>query len=170
MAKAAELAHESMKESMMRKVTLRNLFYELLCENLYDLPGNVNSNSCKISVNGYLDLEQTKKIVSEMSEDALFSYYQSEHDSKKRMPGNLNISFNGAEAQQVVIHLDLKGICVSGGSACSTFERKPSHVISSLNKNPLEIKGAVRFSFGEENTQEQIERVVDILMEMYHES
>lgn len=82
------------------------------------------------------------------------------------LPGILNVSFRGREAQQILGYLDRKGIYVSGGSACSVYNRKPSHVLQAMGKNAEEIRGAIRFSLGYDNTEEEIGRVVDILTKL----
>lgn len=86
-------------------------------------------------------------------------------DMIQRLPGNMHISFLGREAEQVLGFLDRKGICASGGSACASRDGVPSHVLQAMGKNPWEIRGAVRFSIGYENTEEEIREVVNALEE-----
>ena len=86
--------------------------------------------------------------------------------AKDILPGILNVSFGGRESAQMLGHLDRKEIYASGGSACSSHDRKPSHVLLAMGKTPEEIRGAVRFSLGYDNTEEEIELVMDVLTKM----
>ncbi|MBQ6786957.1 MAG: cysteine desulfurase [Lachnospiraceae bacterium] len=86
--------------------------------------------------------------------------------AKDILPGILNVSFGGRESAQMLGHLDRKEIYASGGSACSSQDRKPSHVLLAMGKTPEEIRGAVRFSLGYDNTEEEIELVMDVLTKM----
>lgn len=75
----------------------------------------------------------------------------------------LNISFLGTRAEIVLHSLEAKGIYVSTGSACSSHKPMPSHVLTSMGKSKKEIEGAVRFSFGEELTTDDIDECVRVL-------
>lgn len=77
-------------------------------------------------------------------------------DPKDFLPGILSVSFPGLEAESILIHMDLAGICASGGSACSSGSREPSHVLRAMGKSEAEIKGALRFSMSGANTAEEI--------------
>lgn len=87
------------------------------------------------------------------------------HPEEGCVPGTLSVAFPGAEAESLLIQLDVKGICASGGSACTTGDRKPSHVLTAIGAKPEEIKGALRFTLSEENTEEELEQVVHVLAE-----
>ena len=79
----------------------------------------------------------------------------------KRLPGNANISFQFIEGESLLLKLDLKGICTSSGSACSSGEPTPSHVLTAIGL-PAEIaNGALRVSIGAENTKEEIDYLVE---------
>ncbi len=86
--------------------------------------------------------------------------------AKGILPGILNVSLGGRESAQILGHLDRKKIYASGGSACSSHNRKPSHVLLAMGKTLEEIRGAVRFSLGYDNTEEEIEQVMDVLTKM----
>lgn len=86
--------------------------------------------------------------------------------ANEQLPGILNISICGREAEQTLGYLDRREIYASGGSACSSRDRKPSHVLQAIGKTAEEIKGAIRFSLGYDNTEEEIEQVVEVLTKM----
>lgn len=83
----------------------------------------------------------------------------------QRIAGLVNLSFAGVDGEALLFLLDLAGIAVSTGSACSSGSQEPSHVLLAM-KVPLSVaKGAVRFSFGKANTKEKIDYVVEKLKE-----
>jgi len=84
----------------------------------------------------------------------------------KRLPGNANFSFEGIEGEALLLNLDAKGICASAGSACSTGSAKPSHVLSAIGLSDDLAYGALRTTFGEENTKEDIDYLVENLVEI----
>lgn len=87
-------------------------------------------------------------------------------DRINRLPGNANISFKGIEGEALLLNLDLKGICASSGSACSTGSLNPSHVLMAIGL-PHEIAhGSLRTTFGDENTKEDVDYLVDSLVEI----
>ncbi len=77
-----------------------------------------------------------------------------------RIPQTVNLSFVGAEGESIVLGLDLKGISVSSGSACTSGATEPSHVLTAMNIPPLRAQGAIRFSLGRSTTKEQLDFVV----------
>ncbi|MFA6290942.1 MAG: aminotransferase class V-fold PLP-dependent enzyme [Victivallales bacterium] len=80
-------------------------------------------------------------------------------DSEKRIPNTLSIGFLGIEAEALAVRLDIEGVSVSTGSACSSGASQVSHVIKAL-RIPAEFLGcAIRFSLGHKNSSEQIDRV-----------
>ncbi len=84
------------------------------------------------------------------------------HDAP-RAPHVLSISIPGAEAGVLLMHLDMAGICVSGGSACSTGAVEPSHVLTAMRVDTPVALGTMRFSLGHETSQADIDRVVEVL-------
>lgn len=82
---------------------------------------------------------------------------------KKRLPGNMNISFKNTDAQELLFKLDEVGICASSGSACNTGTQEPSHVLTAMGLTPDEAKGALRTTFGEDNTFEDVDFLVECL-------
>lgn len=79
------------------------------------------------------------------------------------MPNTTNISFPGAEAESLLIALDLEGIAVSSGSACSSGTLEPSHVLRAMGLPPARVQSAIRFSLGPATTDEDIDRVLAVL-------
>ncbi|MGH8337773.1 MAG: cysteine desulfurase family protein, partial [Gammaproteobacteria bacterium] len=77
---------------------------------------------------------------------------------EKRLPGNLNISFIGANADTLMI--DVKDIAVSAGSACASASAEPSHVIRALNAGDRRLRSAIRFGLGRFTTEDDIEYTV----------
>jgi cysteine desulfurase len=80
-----------------------------------------------------------------------------------RVPNTTNISFEGVEGESLVIGLDLEGIAVSTGSACSSGTLEPSHVLRAIGLPPSRVESAVRFSLGEGTTDAEIDRVLDVV-------
>lgn len=82
-------------------------------------------------------------------------------DSIKRLPGNVNISFEGIEGESLLLFLDMENICASSGSACTSGSLDPSHVLLAIGL-PHEIAhGSLRLSISEDTTYEEISYVVD---------
>jgi len=77
-----------------------------------------------------------------------------------RLPHNANISFRFVEGESILLHLDMRGIAVSTGSACFSRSLEASHVIMGIGGNHEQAHGSVRFTFGRFNKEEEIEVVV----------
>ena len=84
-------------------------------------------------------------------------------DRSKRLPNTLNLSFAGIAGESLLLNLDLKGIAVSSGSACSSGTLEPSHVIKALGTDPLLAQSSLRFSLGIDNTAEEVDYVLEQL-------
>ena len=82
---------------------------------------------------------------------------------KTRLPGNANISFEGINSSELIFKLDEKGICVSAGSACSSGNSLPSHVLSAIDVPEKFLNSAIRTTFGDNNTFEEIDYFVKVL-------
>jgi cysteine desulfurase len=82
---------------------------------------------------------------------------------EKRLPGNINISFEFIEGESMLLWLDDEGICASTGSACTSGSLEPSHVLLATGL-PVEIShGSLRLTLGDSNTQEDVDFVLDAL-------
>jgi cysteine desulfurase len=80
-----------------------------------------------------------------------------------RVPNTSNISFDRVEAESLLIALDLEGIAVSTGSACSSGTIEPSHVLKAMRLPPARTQSAIRFSLGHGNTADEVDRVIAVL-------
>ena len=80
------------------------------------------------------------------------------------LPGTLNVSFEGCEGEAVLLYLDLEGISVSTGSACSSGSLAPSHVLLATGLPAEAAHGSIRFSLGRENTVEDVDYVLEKLV------
>lgn len=85
---------------------------------------------------------------------------------EKRLPSILNVSFGSVDNESLLLALDMKGISVSTGSACTSGAIEPSHVLQAMGLDPERAESSLRFSLGEGNTAEDIEVVVDSLVEI----
>ena len=85
---------------------------------------------------------------------------------EKRLPGNANFCFKYIEGDSLLLNLDMKGIAASSGSACTSGSLDPSHVLLAIGL-PHEIAhGSLRLTLGEENTEEDIDYVLEVLPEI----
>lgn len=87
-------------------------------------------------------------------------------DRADRLPGNANISFYGIEGESLALLLDMKGICVSSGSACTTGETEPSHVLKAIGLSDEWAKGVLRITLSEDNTIEDVDYIVEMITEI----
>jgi cysteine desulfurase len=99
-------------------------------------------------------------------EDTVFERVKGSHpngDRDSRLPNIANISFEGVEGEGLLINLDMQGVAVSTGSACSSGSLEPSPVIRALGRNDELARGAIRFSLGRFNTEQDIDRLLEVL-------
>lgn len=87
---------------------------------------------------------------------------------KERLPGNLNICFPGIDNKNLLLIFDMNGICVSTGSACNSNATVPSHVLSAIGCSVEEANSSIRFTLGDDNTFDEVDRVVEIIKENLH--
>ncbi|MFH0849150.1 MAG: aminotransferase class V-fold PLP-dependent enzyme, partial [archaeon] len=81
----------------------------------------------------------------------------------RRLPDNLNVRFSYIEGESLVLSLDMEGISVSSGSACTSKTLEPSHVLLALGLRHEEAHGSLLFSLGRGNTDEDVKRVLETL-------
>ena len=84
----------------------------------------------------------------------------------KRLPNNLNLGFSFIEGEALLLRLDAKGIAVSTGSACSSKKTVASHVLTAIGLRPQEAHGSLRITLGRENTDEEVDRVGEAIVEV----
>jgi len=84
-------------------------------------------------------------------------------DRERRVPNTTNIGFDGLEAESLLIALDLEGVSVSTGSACSSGSLEPSHVLKAMGGSNARTRNSLRFSLGPENTAADVDFVVGVL-------
>lgn len=144
-AKAVRLSHNSRELENSRMRELGNYFWQGL-KKVYP----------KAQLNGIMNQESGIKNKKTIIHNSLFI-----------IPSILNVYFPGKKADDLLIKLDMAGIAVSSGSACSVRSPKPSHVLGALGLSSERVKSSLRFSFGRFTTKEEIdealERLKDIL-------
>ena len=120
----------------------------------------------------YENLEEHNKKIKELRDYYIeqvkekIPYIKINGDMENRLPGNSNISFRFIEGEGLLLNLDLKGICASSGSACTSGSLDPSHVLLAIGL-PHEIAhGSLRISIGKYNTKEEIDYLVENLVEI----
>lgn len=84
-------------------------------------------------------------------------------DRNKRLPGNVNFSFDFIEGESLLLMLDMKGIAASSGSACTSGSLDPSHVLMAIGLPHETAHGSLRISFGEKNTHEDVDYLLEVL-------
>ncbi len=82
---------------------------------------------------------------------------------EKRSPANVNYSFKGVEGEAILLRLDLEGVSVATGSACSTRKLEPSHVLTAIGIKPEVAHSATRFTISWQNTPEEVDYALDVL-------
>ena len=82
-----------------------------------------------------------------------------------RVPNTANVCFDGIDGEALVIALDLKGLAVSTGAACSSGAIEPSHVLLAMGLTPERARASVRFSLGKQNTAEDVEFALSLVRE-----
>jgi cysteine desulfurase len=83
-------------------------------------------------------------------------------DAVQRLPGNLNVRLDGIEGEAMILMLDMEGICVSSGSACTTGSLEPSHVLLALGIPAEQAHGSLRVTLGRSTTQEDIDHFIKV--------
>lgn len=95
-----------------------------------------------------------------------FENYKINGSIENRSSGNINISFLGIDKEMIIMSMDFKGICISGGSACSSGSVENSHVLTAMDIDEELKNSAIRISFGENNTFGEIDEFIIALKEI----
>jgi cysteine desulfurase len=82
---------------------------------------------------------------------------------ENRLPNSLNLSIEHVEGEALLMNLDLEGIAVSSGSACSAGSGKPSHVLTALGLSETAARGSLRLTLGRYTTEEEVDHVAAVL-------
>jgi cysteine desulfurase len=88
-------------------------------------------------------------------------------DSECRLPGTVNLCFHGASGESLMHLLDLKGVCLSTSSACTSGKDEPSHVLLALGLTEQQAKSAIRISYGKYNCADEVGKVVTAVCDAY---
>jgi len=84
----------------------------------------------------------------------------------RRLSNNANFRFSYIEGESLILHLDMKGIAASTGSACSSHSLKPSHVLTAIGLTPEQAHGSLRLTLGPDNTESEVDYVLDAIPEV----
>ena len=87
-------------------------------------------------------------------------------DSENRLPGNVNFCFEGIEGESLLLLLDMKGVCASSGSACTSGSLDPSHVLLAIGRVHDVAHGSLRLSLSEYNTDEEVDHILKVVPEV----
>ena len=88
---------------------------------------------------------------------------------ENRLAGNANVSFEGVDGEAILYELDKRGICASSGSACMTGSSMPSYVLLNIGVSPELTSSSIRTTFGEDNTMEDVDFLVQSLVDIIEE-
>ncbi|MFH2011485.1 MAG: cysteine desulfurase NifS [Pseudomonadota bacterium] len=125
--------------------------------------------SCEIAAR---DMESQIKTITELRDKLhegiinKLDYIKLNGHPAKRIPNTLNLSFEFIEGEALLLNLDLEGVAVSSGSACTSGSLKPSHVLTAMGITPEIAQSSLRFSLGRNNTEEDVEYVLNVLPEI----
>jgi cysteine desulfurase len=122
--------------------------------------------ACELAKNNLAETAARLKNLRDRFEQGIgenISDFEPNGNRETRLPSISNVSFRFIEGEGLLINLDLQGVAVSTGSACSSGSLEPSPVIRALGKNDELARGAIRFSFGIDNTPEDVEYVLKVL-------
>lgn len=128
-----------------------------------NVPGIVGlSRALELAVN---ELDEKKKTLVHLRDRLIGGLLQIDDvilngHPQIRLPGNVNVSFKYIEGESILLSLDLQGIAVSSGSACSSGSLEPSHVLSAIGLDHQTAHGSVRFSLGLGNSDEDVDYVL----------
>ena len=119
-----------------------------------------------------VDIEAKQKKLSELRDTYIkkvlerVPYSRLNGHPTQRLAGNANISFEFIEGEGLLLSLDMKGISASSGSACTSGSLDPSHVLLAIGLKHEQAHGSLRTSFGEDNTLEDVDYMVDCIVEI----
>ena len=121
----------------------------------------------------YNNINENTKLLKSLETELTDKLYANKIDFIRnginQLPGNISLSFKDILGETLLHRLDLKGICISTGSACDSKNQKASHVIEAI-KTPEEYKyGTIRISLGSDNTLEEVRFIADSIVSIIQE-
>ena len=117
--------------------------------------------------NNQMQMANNKKHIQQLEDVLLNSLSDIEYirnGSENHIPGNISLSFKGCDGEAILHRLDLKGICISTGSACDGNDARISHVINAIRVPEEYAKGTIRISLGKENTYSEVKKLANALI------
>jgi cysteine desulfurase len=136
-----------------------------------NLPGIVGlGKAAEIALQGFSDgkVAQMEALRDRLEKSLLENVEQTAVNGggAPRTPNTTNLSFDCIEGEALVIALDLKGLAVSTGAACSSGATEPSHVLTAMGLSAERARGSIRFSVGKQNTAEDVEFALRLVPEV----
>lgn len=125
--------------------------------------------ACELAKNSLEDRMQRESNLRDYMTNRLLKEISDVHlngDPIKRLPNNINLSFQGIEGESILIMLDMRGICASSGSACTAGSIDPSHVLIATGLSPEEARESIRLTISDTTTKDEVDQVVDALIEI----
>ena len=107
-------------------------------------------------------LRQLEKIIIHKLDSSGIDYIR--NGCEQRIPGNISLSFKYFNGEKIMHRLDLRGICVSTGSACNSKEHEISHVLQAIHLPKEYAHGTIRISLGKDNSVEDVEVIAEELL------
>ena len=155
-AKISRLMSGGMQERGFRGGTVNAAAVVGMAEAFVKMCENASNSAVNVA---FLRDNLVKRVLSEIDGTHL-------NGGGEVLPSHANISFDGCDGENILFALDLKGVAVSTGSACSAGAVTPSHVLLAMGLGENRAKSAVRFSFGKYNTMNDVNKTVDLLKEI----
>ncbi|HHH80336.1 MAG TPA: cysteine desulfurase, partial [Thermoplasmatales archaeon] len=135
-----------------------------------NVPGNVGlGKACELAKKRFQrDTEHMKKLRDKLIKEVTTKVEESflNGHPEQRLVNNAHFRFTAIEGESLIMGLDEKGIAASTGSACSSKKLQPSHVLLAIGLDPVEAHGSLRLTLGRENTEEEIDYVIEVLPEV----
>ena len=116
-----------------------------------------------------MNIEEKNKYIKELREKLIdgiienIEYVRLNGDRERRLEGNANVSIRYIEGEALLLMLDLNSIAASSGSACTSGSLDPSHVLLGIGLEHEIAHGSLRFSLNEDNTLEEVNKVIEVL-------
>ena len=118
-------------------------------------------NNCKELENNQQHLLKLEKILLDGLHTHKLDFIR--NGATQHVPGNVSLSFKNSDGEMLIHRLDLKGICVSTGSACNSKETEISHVLKAMHVPEEYARGTIRISLGKDNTVEEVQAIIEAL-------